>query len=329
VRRREFITLLGGAAAGWPLAARGQQPERMRRIGVLMGLAADDPESSARLTAFVRGLQQLGWSDGRNVQIDIRWSAGVAEEFRKYAAELVALAPDTLVAISTPSAAALQHATRSVPIVFVQVADPVGSGFVETLARPGGNATGFTVFEYSISGKWLELLKEIAPGTTRAVVLRDPSSPVGIGQFGALQAVAASSGVELRPVDVRDAGEIERAITALAQGSNVGLVVVPGGLAAVRRDLIIALAARYRLSAAYPFRYYVASGGLVSYGPDTADPFRRAATYVDRVLKGDKPADLPVQAPTKYELVINLKTAKALGLEIPPALLARADEVIE
>jgi putative ABC transport system substrate-binding protein len=289
-----------------PLVARAQQPERVRRIGVLMSLAADDPESSARLTAFIRGLQELGWSEGRNVRIDIRWSAGVAEEFRKYAAELVALAPDALVAISTPSVAALQHATRSVPIVFVQVVDPVGSGFVETLARPGGNATGFTVSEYSISGKWLELLKEIAPGTTRAVVLRDPSSPVGIGTFGALQAVAASSGVELRPGDVRDAGEIERAITALAHGSNVGLVVLPGGLAAVRRDLIIALAARHRLPAAYPFRYYVDSGGLVSYGPDTTDPFRRAATYVDRVLKGEKPADLPVQAPTKYELVINL-----------------------
>src|SRR5262245_5480717 len=298
----------------------------MRRIGVLMSLAADDPESSTRLTAFVRGLKELGWSDGRNVQIDIRWSAGVAEEFRKYAAELVALAPDTLVAVSTPSVAALQNATRKVPIVFVQVVDPVGSGFVETLARPGGNATGFTVSEYSISGKWLELLKEIAPSTTRVVVLRDPSSPVGIGQFGALQAVAASSGVELRPVDVRDAGEIERAITALAGRSNVGLVVLPGGSSAVRRDLIIALAARHRLPAAYPFRYYVASGGLVSYGPDTADPFRRAATYVDRVLKGEKPADLPVQAPTKYELVVNLKTAKALGLEVPTTLLARADE---
>jgi ABC-type molybdate transport system substrate-binding protein len=227
MKRREFITLLGGAAAAWPLAARAQQGERMRRIGMLMSLAADDPESSARLTAFVRGLQELGWSDGRNVRIDIRWSAGVAEEFRKYAAELVALAPDTLVAVSTPSVAALQHATRTVPIVFVQVVDPVGSGFVETLARPGGNATGFTVSEYSISGKWMELLKEIAPGTTRAVVLRDPSSPVGIGQFGALQAVAASSGMELRPADVRDAGEIERAITALARGSNVGLAQGP------------------------------------------------------------------------------------------------------
>jgi putative ABC transport system substrate-binding protein len=327
MRRREFITMLGGAAA-WPIAARAQQAERVRRIGVLMNLAEDDPESSARLTAFIRGLHELGWSEGRNVRIDIRWSAGAAEESRKYAAELVAFAPDALVAISTPSVAALQHATRSVPIVFVQIVDPVGSGFVETLARPGGNATGFTVSEYSISGKWLELLKEIAPGTTRAVVLRDPSSPVGIGTFGALQAVAASSGVELRPVDVRDADEIERAITALARGS-VGVVVLPGGLAAVRRDLIIALAARHRLPAAYPFRYYVARGGLVSYGPDTTDPFWRAATYVDRILRGEKPADLPVQAPTKYELVINLKTAKALGLDVPPTLLARADEVIE
>jgi putative ABC transport system substrate-binding protein len=313
----------------WPLAARGQQqPERMRRIGVLMSLAANDPEALARLTAFVQRLHQLGWTVGRNVQIDYRWATGDAKDFRKYGAELVALAPDIILAVSTLSVAALLQATRSVPIVFLQVADPVGSGFVESLAQPGGNATGFTTYEYVTGAKWLELLKQIAPNMTRAAFLRDPSSPTGIGLFPVLQSVATSLGVELRPLNVRDAGEIEFAITAFAHSSNGGLIVT-GGLAAVRRDLIIALAARHRLPAAYPFRYYVTSGGLISYGPDTTDPFRRAADYVDRILKGDKPADLPVQNPTKYELVINLKTAKALGLKVPAQLLARADEVIE
>jgi len=320
LKRREFITLLGAAAA-WPLAARAQQGERMRRIGVLMSLAADDPETLARVTAFVQRLQQLGWTVGRNVQIDYRWATGDAKDFREYAAELVALAPDIILAVSTLGVAALLQATanRSVSIVFLQVADPVGSGFVESLARPGGNATGFTTYEYGTSAKWLELLKQIAPGTTRVAVLRDPGSPSGVG---------TSLGVELRPMNVRDAGEIERAITAFARSSNRGLIVT-GGLAAGHRNLVIALAARHRLPAAYPFRYYVTSGGLISYGPDTTDPFRRAADYVDRILKGEKAADLPVQAPTKYELVINLKTAKALGLEVPPTLLARADAVIE
>jgi len=329
LKRREFITLLGAAAA-WPLAARAQQGERMRRIGVLMSLAADDPETLARVTAFVQRLQQLGWTVGRNVQIDYRWATGDAKDFREYAAELVALAPDIILAVSTLGVAALLQATanRSVSIVFLQVADPVGSGFVESLARPGGNATGFTTYEYGTSAKWLELLKQIAPGTTRVAVLRDPGSPSGVGNFAVLQSVAASLGVELRPMNVRDAGEIERAITAFARSSNRGLIVT-GGLAASHRNLVIALAARHRLPAAYPFRYYVTSGGLISYGPDTTDPFRRAADYVDRILKGEKAADLPVQAPTKYELVINLKTAKALGLEVPPTLLARADAVIE
>jgi putative ABC transport system substrate-binding protein len=293
-----------------------------------MSLAADDPETLARVTAFVQRLQQLGWTVGRNVQIDYRWTMGDAKDFHKYAAELIALAPDIVLAVSTLGVAALLQATRSVSIVFVQVVDPVGSGFVESLARPGGNATGFTTYEYGTSAKWLELLKQIAPDTTRAAVLRDPGSPSGIGYFAALQSVAASLGVELRPMNVRDAGEIERAITAFARSSNGGLIVT-GGLAAVRRNLIIALAARHRLPAAYPFRYYVTSGGLISYGPDTIDPFRRAADYVDRILKGEKPADLPVQAPTKYELMINLKTAKALGIEMPASVLARADEVIE
>jgi putative tryptophan/tyrosine transport system substrate-binding protein len=326
--RREFITLLGGAAA-WPLAARAQQGERIRRIGVLMNLAVDDPESQARNAAFLQALQQLGWTDGRNVHIDTRWAAAGADRFRRYAAELVALAPDVILASSNPGVAALQQETRNVPIVFVLVVDPVGSGYVASLARPGGNATGFLLFEYGVSGKWLELLKEIAPRVTRAVVLRDPADTAGVGQFAAIQAVAPSLGVELSPVDVRDAGEIERAVAAFAGRSNSGLIATPSPSQGVHRELIIALAARHQLPAVYAQRYMVTAGGLISYGPDRVDPYRRAAGYVDRILKGEKPADLPVQAPTKYELVINLKTAKALGLEVPPTLLARADEVIE
>jgi len=326
--RREFIALLGGVAA-WPIGARAQQPDRMRRIGVLTSIAADDPEGQARLTAFVQGLQQLGWTVGQNVRIDYRWGGSNADDTRKYAAELVALAPDVILAHSSASVAPLLLATRTVPLVFTIVADPVGAGFVESLARPGGNATGFTNFEYSIAGKWLELLKEIAPGVTRAAVLRESAIAAGPGQLGAIQALAQSLGVELRPVDVRDAGEIERAITAFARGSNGGLIVTGSPAAVFHRGVIVALAARHRLPAVYNTRFYATGGGLISYGPDFVDQFRRAAGYVDRILKGENPADLPVQAPTKYELVINLKTAKALGLEVPSTLLARADEVIE
>ena len=331
MKRREFITLLGGAAAvAWPLAARAQQPDRVRRIGVLMASAADDSESQARIAAFLQGLQQLGWADGRNMRIDTRWATTDADDIRRHAAELAALAPDVLVAATgTVTAAPLLQATRTVPIVFVQVIDPVGAGFVVSLARPGGNATGFTIYEYGMSGKWLELLKEIAPRMARAAVLRDPAIASGIGQFAAAQAVAPSLGVELSPVDVRDAGEIEHAVTAFARSSNGGLIVTASALATRHRDLIIALAARHRLPAVYSYRYMVAAGGLVSYGPDSLDQYRRAAGYVDRILKGEKPADLPVQAPTKYELAINLKAAKALGLELPATVLARADVVIE
>jgi putative tryptophan/tyrosine transport system substrate-binding protein len=331
MKRREFITLLGGAAAVvWPLAARAQQPDRVRRIGVLMASAADDPESQARIAAFLQGLQELGWADGRNVRIDTHWATTDAEDIRRHAAELAALAPDVLVAATgTVTAAPLLQATRTVPIVFVQVIDPVGAGFVVSLARPGGNATGFTIYEYGMSGKWLELLKEIAPRMARAAVLRDPAIASGIGQFAAAQAVAPSLGVELSPVDVRDASEIERAVTVFARSSNGGLIVTASALATRHRDLIIALAARHRLPAVYSYRYMVAAGGLVSYGPDSLDQYRRAAGYVDRILKGEKPADLPVQASTKYALVLNLKTAKALGLDIPQTVLSRADEVIE
>jgi putative tryptophan/tyrosine transport system substrate-binding protein len=329
MKRRAFITLLGGAAAAWPLAARAQQPERMRRIGLLLNITADDPQSQARLAAFAQGLQQLGWTIGQNVLVDYRWGGGSAEAMRKHAAELVALAPDVVLAHSSTALAPLLQLTRTVPIVFTVVADPVGAGYVESLARPGGNATGFTNFEYGIAGKWLELLKEIFPAVRRVVVLRESAIAVGPAQFGTLQGLAPSLGVELRPVDVRDAGEIERTITAFAQGSNGGLIVTGSPAAVVHRELIISLAARHRLPAIYPTRFYAASGGLISYGPDFVDQFRRAAGYVDRILKGEKPADLPVQAPTRYELAINLKTAKALGLEVPPTLLARADEVIE
>jgi putative ABC transport system substrate-binding protein len=328
MRRREFITLLGGAAA-WPLAARAQQPERMRRIGVLMSLAPDDPDGRARNVAFLQGLQQLGWTDGRNVQIDHRWGGGDADSLRKYAAELVALAPDALLASGTVTVTPLLQVTRTIPIVFVQVADPVGAGFVDSLAKPGRNATGFTLFEYGISGKWLELLKEIAPRVTRAAIIRDPDITAGIGQFGAMQSVAPSLGMELSPINMRDAGEIERGVAAFARTSNGSLVVTTSALSVVHRDLIIALAARHELPAVYYRRLFVTSGGLISYGPDIFDQHQRAASYIDRILKGEKPADLPVQAPTKYELVINLKTAKGLGITVPPTLLARADEVIE
>jgi ABC-type uncharacterized transport system substrate-binding protein len=330
IRRREFITLLGGAVVAWPLAARAQQGERMRRIGVLIGgVAPDDPDAQANMAAFLQVLQQLAWTEGRNVRIDYRWGLGNADNIRKYAAELAALAPDAIFASGNAAMPALLQATRTVPIVFVNVADPVGSGFVDSLARPGGNATGFVQFEYNLSGKWLELLKEIAPGVTRAAVLRDPAIVSGIGQFAVIQSVAPSAGVEVSPVNVRDAGEIERAVTAFARASNGGLIVTTSALTVVHRDLIITLAARYKLPAVYYRRYFVTSGGLMSYGYDIVEQFRGAAGYVDRILKGEKPADLPVQTPTKYQLVINLKTAKTLGLEVPPTLLARADEVIE
>ena len=329
MKRREFIALLGGAAA-CPLAARAQQPaERVRRIGVLTPFAADDPEAKARIEAFVHALRQFGWSEGRNLQIDIRWGTGDAERMRHYAAELVALTPDAILAAGGATVGPLLQATRSVPIVFTLTPDPVGAGFVDSLARPGRNATGFTNFEYGIGVKWLELLKEIAPRVTRAAVLRDPAIPAGIGEFGAIQAVAPSLRIELRPIDMRDADEIERAITAFARSSNGGLIVTSNAWGIVHRDLIITLASRHRLPVVYPFRVFITAGGLVSYGPDTIDPHRRAADYVDRILRGDKPAELPVQAPVKFELVINLKTAKALGLTIPETLLATADEVIQ
>jgi putative tryptophan/tyrosine transport system substrate-binding protein len=328
MKRREFITLLGSAAA-WPLAARAQQSERMRSVGVLTPFAAHDTEGQNRVSAFAQALQQLGWSVGQNVRLLYRWGDGTSATMQKYATELVALAPDVILADSSAAVAPLLQATKTIPMVFAIVGDPVGAGYVETMARPGGNATGFTPFEYSIAGKLLELLKEIAPRVTRAVVLRDPTIAAGPGQFGAIQAVAPSLGVELRPVNVRDADEIERSIAGFAQGSNGGLVVTGSPAAAAHRDLITTLAARHRLPAVYNARLYCEVGGLVCYGAGFLDQFRRAAGYVDRILKGEKPADLPVQAPTKYELVINLKTAKNLGLDIPTPVLARADEVIE
>jgi len=329
MRRREFITLVGGAAVAWPLDASAQQPARMRRIGSLMGQAADDPVAQIRNAAFLQGLQELGWTVGRNTQIEYRWAGGDANRMRRYAAELVALAPDVILASGGFGMGPLQQATRTVPIVFVNVTDPVGAGFVDSLARPGGNATGFLLVEYGIGAKWLELLKQIAPRVTRVAVLRDPATASGTGQLGAIQSVAPSFGVELRPADVRDAGQIERTIAAFAREPNGGLIAIAGALVNVHRDLIIGLAARHRLPAVYAYRHFVTGGGLISYGLDTIDQFRRAAGYVDRILKGEKPVDLPVQAPTKYELVINLKTAKALGIEVPQALLVRADEVIE
>jgi putative tryptophan/tyrosine transport system substrate-binding protein len=329
MRRRAFITLLGGAAV-WPLAARAQQPNRVRRIGMLTGATTpDDADAQARVGAFLQALQQLGWTDGRNVQIDYRWGLGQADNIRKHAAELAALAPEVILASGTAGLAALLQATRTVPIVFVNVADPVGAGFVDSLGRPGGNATGFMQFEYSLSAKWLELLKEIAPRVKRAAVLRDPALTSGTGQFAVIQSVAPSVGVEVSPVNVRDPGEIERAITAFARSDDGGLIVTSSALAVRHRELIIALAARHKLPAVYYRRYFVASGGLIAYGYDLVDQYRRAAGYVDRILKGEKPADLPVQAPTRYELVINRKTAGALGLDVPAAVLARADAVIE
>ena len=329
MNRREFIMLLGGAAAAWPLAARAQQGGRMRRVGVLQNLASDDPAEQARLMAFGQGLQELGWTIGRNVRIENRWSAGDPERIRRNTEEMVALAPDVILASGNAGVAPLLQATRTVPVVFVIVPDPVGAGFVDSLARPGGNATGFIAYEYGLSGKWLEVLKEIAPGVTRAAVIRDPALASGPGQFAAIQSIAPSLGVEVSPVNVRDAGEIERAITAFAHSPNGGLIVTGSALVGIHRHLIIALAARHKLPAVYVERTYVAAGGLISYGSDFLDQYRRAASYVDRILKGEKPADLPVQQPTKYELVINLKTAKALGLDVSTQLQQRADEVIE
>jgi len=328
VKRREFITLLGGAAA-WPLAASAQQGERMPRIGVLTSFASNDPAEQAYILAFTQALAQSGWIDGRNARIDIRWGAGDPEHIRRYAAELVALAPGVILAVSSAATGPLLQATRTVPVVFVEVGEPVGAGFVESLARPGGNATGFMLFEYGIGAKWLELLKEIAPGVKRVAFLQTPAIAAGPGQFGAMQTLAPSLGVEVRPINVRGADDIERAMTAVARPANGGLIATAAAAQRVPRDVIIKLAAQHRLPAVYSGRDFVTLGGLMSFGPDRVDQYRRAAAYVDRILKGENPADLPVQAPTKYELVINLKTAKALGLTVPDSLLARADEVIE
>jgi putative tryptophan/tyrosine transport system substrate-binding protein len=329
MQRREFIRLIGGVAAMWPFAARAQQPERMRRIGVLTGIGEGDEAAQSFLAAFLQALRQLGWTDGHNVRVDTRWGRGDADRIRKYAAELAALAPDVIFATGGPSVEQLLKVTRVVPIVFAITPDPVGSGLVESLSRPGGNATGFVQFEYSLSGKWLELLKQIVPGVTRAAVLRDPDITAGIGQFAVIQSVAPSLGVEVIPISLRNVAELERGVTAYARSDNGGLIVTASASATVHRERIIALAARYKLPAVYNQRLFVTSGGLISYGADFIDQYRRAAGYVDRILKGEKPADLPVQVPTKYELVINLKTAKALGLTIPPTLITQADEVIE
>jgi putative ABC transport system substrate-binding protein len=326
MKRREFIALLGCAAA-WPLAARAQQPDRMRRIGVLMNTGADEPESQARLAAFMQGLQELGWAAGGNLRIDYRWSPGDLARLRKDAAELVALRPEVILAGVGATTSTLQQVTRTIPIVMAQGIDPVGNGFVDSLARPGGNTTGFIQFEYSLAGKWMELLKEVAPGTTRVGMLREPGTAVG--QWTMIQAVAQSLGAELKPIELRDANEIERAVTAFARSPNAGLIVAVSAASLTHRELIITLAARHRLPTVYAYRVFVTHGGLITYGPDIASQYRRAAGYVDRILKGENPAELPVQAPTKYELVINLKTAKALGLTVPETLLARADEVIE
>jgi len=328
MRRRDFISLLGAAAA-WPLAASAQQPQQMRRIGVLMNVAADDPEAPARVGVLSQGLAELGWTIGRNVRIDYRWYAGNADAARKYAAELLALAPDVVVASGTLGVTAIQQGTRPVPIVFTLVADPVGAGIVNSLARPDGNATGFMLYEYSLSGKWLELLKQIAPRVTRAAVIREQANAAGIAQFSAIQALAPSLGVQVSPVNVRNVNEIESGIATFARTADGGLIVTGSATSTIYRDLILKLAAQYKLPAIYANRPAAVDGGLISYGPDRVDEYRRAASYVDRILKGEKPADLPVQAPTKYELVVNLKTAKALGLTVPPTLLALADEVIE
>ena len=332
MKRREFITLAGVAAIAGPLAARAQQPERVRRIGVLMSLAADDREGQARIDAFVEGLRELGWINGRNVRIDTRWGAGWAggsDRVRQSVAELVALSPDVILASGGSVVGPLLQATRTVPIVFTLTPDPVGAGFVDNLARPGGNATGFLNFEYNIAGKWLDLLKQIAPGVTRAAVILDPATPQGIGQFSAVHAVSPSLGIDVSPINASEPSDVERAITTFAHTPNSGLIVTGSNFAITHRELIIKLVSQHKLPTVYPIRFFVTAGGLISYGPDTIDPHRRAAAYVDRILKGEKPADLPVQAPTKFELVINLKTAKALGLTIPPSVLARADEVIE
>jgi putative ABC transport system substrate-binding protein len=328
MKRRAFIAAFGGAAA-WPVVARAQQGERVKRIGVLMNLAADDPESLRRITAFAQRLQQLGWTDGRNVRIDARWGAGDADRYRMLAAELLALAPDVILVATTSATGVVRRATRTVPIVFVQVIDPVGGGFVDNLAKPGGNVTGFMQYEYGMSGKWLELLKEIAPQLTRVGVTREAGDTSQIGQFAAIQSIAPSLGVTVTPVSLHDASEIERDMTSFARSANGGVIVPGSALATFHRTLIVTLAARNKLPVVYSNRLFVTDGGLMAYGPDRVDHYRLAAGYVDRILKGEKPADLPVQAPTKYELVINLKAAKKLGLEVPPTLLARADEVIE
>jgi len=329
MNRRAFIALLGGTAAAWPLAARAQQRERVRRIAMLMNGSADDPLSPASVAAFSQGLEKAGWSVGRNIQIEYRWNAGDPSRARRNASELIALAPEVILANASPATAALQEATSVVPVVFVGVIDPVGAGFVEGLARPGGNITGFLVYEYGIGSKWLELLRDVAPRVKRAAVIRDTAIAAGTGLLGAIQTAATQLGVELNAIGVRDAGEIERGITGFARGSDGGLIVTGSGLMFNRRDLIVALAERHRLPTIYNRREYVSAGGLISYGPEFGDQWRLAADYVDRILKGEKPADLPVQAPTKYQLAINLRTAKALGIEVPPMLLARADEVIE
>ena len=332
MRRREFIVYAGSAVAApqiWPLATRAQQSERVRRIGVLLQAVKSDPESQIRIKAFVKELEQFGWTEGRNLQLDYRWAGGNSDDIRKHAADLVALAPDVLVAAGSATVGALQQSTRTVPIVFATVGDPVGAGFVESLARPGGNITGFAIFEYAIGAKWLELLREISPRTTRVAVLRDPSVATGPGQFGAIQTAAPSLRMEISPVNMRDASELGRALTAFAQSPNGGLIVSGTPLAQLHRNLIITLAARHKLPAVYFERFFVVDGGLISYGADFVDQYRRAGGYVHRILNGEKPADLPVQAPTKYELVINLKTAKALGLAVPPSLLARADAIVE
>src|SRR5262245_22735690 len=329
MRRREFIVLLGGSAVTWSQIGHTQQPEHLRRIGMLMGLTDDDTESAIRIAAFTRGLQELGWAEGRNVHIDYRWAGGSTEDFRKFASELVALVPDVILASGTPTIASLLRATSNLPIVFVNVTDPLGAGFVKSLARPGGNATGFMKFEYSVSAKWLELLKEIAPGVKRAAILRDPTITSGIGQFAVVQSAASSIGVDVTPINVREAGEIAVDVAAFARSSDGGLIVTSSAPSVTHRKLIIALATQYNLPTVYYRRLYVTDGGLVSYGYDIVEQYRRAAGYVDRILKGEKPSDLPVQAPTTDELVINLRTAKAIGLTVPPALLARADEVIE
>ena len=328
MKRREFITLLGGAAATWPTLAQAQQSEHVRRIAVLMNRAPNDSEGQARLAALRQALQQLGWNEGRNVQIDIRYGEDNIDRERKYAAELLALSPDIIVASGTVSVTALQPISKDVPIVFAVVTDPVGAGFVDNLARPGGTVTGFMIYEYSLAGKWLELLKQIAPSVTQVVVLRDPTNPSGIAIFGAIRTAAQSLGVQVSPAGIRDAGEVERAIAALARSGNGGLIVTPNASGSVQRELIVALAAQYKLPAIYPFPYLVHNGGLMSYGTDLVDQFRLAARYVDRILKGEKPGDLPVQAATKYQMAINLKTAKALGLSVPNSLMSLADEVI-